>query len=137
LITVDECYILSTASHTVKGLKSESHEKIGDIWNVQWRGRKQRPSTTYEPKEDSKVLVLLLTLSSGSLDLSCPCTTARFSIFRDGQPLDPEHFGLQSVRAMQKGLKNVAVRDSDERAVLPVRCRAGECLGRWGCRSCN
>ena len=33
----------------------------------------------------------------------------RFSIFRDGQPLDPEHFGLQSVRAMQKGLKSVAV----------------------------
>lgn len=36
-------------------------------------------------------------------------TRGRFSIFRDGQPLDPEHFGLQSVRAMQKGLKNVAV----------------------------
>eukprot|EP00438_Fugacium_kawagutii_P029413 Skav223394 [mRNA] locus=scaffold2634:527576:536591:- [translate_table: standard] len=34
-----------------------------------------------------------------------------FSIFRDGQPLDPEHFGLQSVRAMQKGLKSVAARD--------------------------
>lgn len=98
---------------------------------MQWRGRKQRPSITYEPKEDSKVLVLLLTLSSGSLDLSCPCT-ARFSIFRDGQPLDPEHFGLQSVRAMQKGLKNVAVRDSDERAVLPVHCRAGECLDVFG-----
>ncbi|CAK9113666.1 unnamed protein product [Durusdinium trenchii] len=36
-------------------------------------------------------------------------TRGRFSIFRDGQPLDPEHFGLQSVRAMQKGLKSVAV----------------------------
>lgn len=37
----------------------------------------------------------------------------RFSIFRDGQPLDPEHFGLQSVRSMQKGLKSVAARDQD------------------------
>eukprot|EP00440_Ansanella_granifera_P046641 gb/GFBE01050510.1/.p1 GENE.gb/GFBE01050510.1/~~gb/GFBE01050510.1/.p1 ORF type:complete len:578 (+),score=121.44 gb/GFBE01050510.1/:1-1734(+) len=36
-------------------------------------------------------------------------TRGRFSIFRDGQALDPEHFGLQSVRAMQKGLKRVAV----------------------------
>eukprot|EP00931_Biecheleriopsis_adriatica_P082745 TRINITY_DN5619_c0_g2_i1.p1 TRINITY_DN5619_c0_g2~~TRINITY_DN5619_c0_g2_i1.p1 ORF type:complete len:593 (-),score=98.78 TRINITY_DN5619_c0_g2_i1:52-1782(-) len=36
-------------------------------------------------------------------------TRGRFSIFRDGQPLDPEHFGLQSVRATQKGLKRVAV----------------------------
>jgi len=36
-------------------------------------------------------------------------TRGRFSIFRDGQPLDPEHFGLQSVRSMQKGLKRTAV----------------------------
>ena len=36
-------------------------------------------------------------------------TRGRFSIFRDGQPLDPEHFGLQSVRSMQKNLKSVAV----------------------------
>jgi len=36
-------------------------------------------------------------------------TRGRFSIFRDGQPLDPEHFGLQSVRSMQKGMKRVAV----------------------------
>lgn len=36
-------------------------------------------------------------------------TRGRFSIFRDGRPLDPEHFGLQSVRALQKGLKRVAV----------------------------
>ncbi|CAE7663121.1 ANK1 [Symbiodinium sp. CCMP2592] len=36
-------------------------------------------------------------------------TRGRFSIFRDGQALDPEHFGLQSVRSMQKGLKRVAV----------------------------
>ncbi|CAE8634315.1 unnamed protein product, partial [Polarella glacialis] len=32
-------------------------------------------------------------------------TRGRFSIFRDGKPLDPEQFGLQSVRALQKGLK--------------------------------
>ncbi|CAJ1427930.1 unnamed protein product [Effrenium voratum] len=36
-------------------------------------------------------------------------TRGRFSIFRDGQMLDPERFGLQSVRATQKGLKGVAV----------------------------
>jgi len=36
-------------------------------------------------------------------------TRGRFTIFRDGTSLDPESFGLQSVRAVQRGLKRSLV----------------------------
>lgn len=36
-------------------------------------------------------------------------TRGRFTIFRDGKSLDPESYGLQSVRALQKGVKRTLV----------------------------
>jgi len=36
-------------------------------------------------------------------------TRGRFTILRDDVPLDPESYGLQSVRALQKGVKRTAV----------------------------
>lgn len=36
-------------------------------------------------------------------------TRGRFTIFRDGKSLDPESYGLQSVRALQKGMKRSLV----------------------------
>lgn len=36
-------------------------------------------------------------------------TRGRFTIFRDGAPLDVESYGLQSVRALQRGLKRTLV----------------------------
>eukprot|EP00933_Yihiella_yeosuensis_P046930 TRINITY_DN4254_c0_g5_i1.p1 TRINITY_DN4254_c0_g5~~TRINITY_DN4254_c0_g5_i1.p1 ORF type:complete len:587 (+),score=112.59 TRINITY_DN4254_c0_g5_i1:104-1864(+) len=57
--------------------------------------------------KDEKVLVFC-TITYTAL-WSDEMTRGRFSIFRDGNPLDPEHFGLQSVRALQKNLKRVAV----------------------------